>query len=146
MTNRKPHTRNKREPKLCKFCSSVHSFERGICPALGKVCSKCGKKNHFRSYCKVLHIPTVSTIFKLSKEHHMEDGAYAWLLECAIKIKFLLDFRANVNFIQGPMVPAASLLKYNSYEEVLGGGKITTVCLACFPLSLNGDEEFNIQL
>ncbi|CAB4055684.1 unnamed protein product [Lepeophtheirus salmonis] len=49
ITNRKPYTSNKREPKLCKFCGSVPPFERSICPAMEKVCSKCGKKNYFRS-------------------------------------------------------------------------------------------------
>ena len=34
----------------CKYCGKSH--DRGSCPAFGKECSKCGKKNHFKAVCK----------------------------------------------------------------------------------------------
>lgn len=33
----------------CKYCSYVH--EPRLCPAFGKACKKCGKKNHFAKVC-----------------------------------------------------------------------------------------------
>ena len=33
----------------CKFCGKSH--DRGKCPAYGKVCNNCGRKNHFESKC-----------------------------------------------------------------------------------------------
>ena len=35
--------------KKCKFCDS--SYSRGKCPAYGKVCYVCNKKNHFKVFC-----------------------------------------------------------------------------------------------
>ena len=34
----------------CKFCGKAH--DRGQCPAYGKICNKCGRKNHFESKCQ----------------------------------------------------------------------------------------------
>ena len=34
----------------CKYCRKSHNC--GNCPAFGKECIKCGKKNHFKSVCK----------------------------------------------------------------------------------------------
>ena len=34
----------------CKFCGKSH--DRGKCPAYGKVCNNCGRKNHFESKCQ----------------------------------------------------------------------------------------------
>ena len=33
----------------CKFCGKSH--DKGRCPAYGKVCNNCGRKNHFESKC-----------------------------------------------------------------------------------------------
>ncbi|XP_044764622.1 uncharacterized protein K02A2.6-like isoform X2 [Coccinella septempunctata] len=40
---------NKCERKKCHKCDSIHDF--GKCPAFGKLCSLCKKKNHFASCC-----------------------------------------------------------------------------------------------
>lgn len=37
----------------CKFCGSRHEFAKGVCPALGRKCNRCGGKNHFEKVCKV---------------------------------------------------------------------------------------------
>ena len=34
----------------CKFCGKAH--DKGQCPAYGKVCNNCGRKNHFESKCQ----------------------------------------------------------------------------------------------
>ena len=34
----------------CKFCGKAHN--KGECPAYGKVCNRCGRKNHFKSKCR----------------------------------------------------------------------------------------------
>ena len=35
--------------KKCKFCENSH--HRGKCPAYGKVCHNCNRKNHFKKCC-----------------------------------------------------------------------------------------------
>ena len=34
----------------CKFCGKAHNKKE--CPAYGKVCNRCGQKNHFESKCR----------------------------------------------------------------------------------------------
>ncbi|EDS39995.1 tetratricopeptide repeat protein, tpr [Culex quinquefasciatus] len=41
-----------RKKKECKFCGDWHEFEKGVCPAFGKRCNHCGRKNHFERVCK----------------------------------------------------------------------------------------------
>ena len=35
----------------CKFCARIHEFRKEICPAWGKVCTNCNKRNHFSRCC-----------------------------------------------------------------------------------------------
>ena len=44
------HSRSSSSSNKCKYCGQSHN--RGNCPAFGKECLKCGKKNHFKSVCK----------------------------------------------------------------------------------------------
>lgn len=46
-------THRKQNSQRCKFCGDVHAFAKGVCPALGKRCHRCKKKNHFEKVCKV---------------------------------------------------------------------------------------------
>ena len=36
--------------QACKFCGTIH--RRGSCPAYGKTCQKCSKRNHFAKVCR----------------------------------------------------------------------------------------------
>ncbi|XP_058828067.1 uncharacterized protein K02A2.6-like [Topomyia yanbarensis] len=42
----------KKEKMKCKFCGGRHDFTKGVCPALGKRCNRCGGKNHFEKVCR----------------------------------------------------------------------------------------------
>ena len=47
----KSHRRNTQTDYTdCKFCGKSH--HKGKCPAYGKVCNNCGRKNHFESKCQ----------------------------------------------------------------------------------------------
>ena len=41
---------NSRQPIDCQYCGQQHA--RRQCPAYGKVCKKCGKRNHFANVCR----------------------------------------------------------------------------------------------
>ena len=43
----------------CKFCGTSHIFKAEHCPAFGKTCSKCNKRNHFAKVCKSKDIKVV---------------------------------------------------------------------------------------
>ena len=36
----------------CNYCGGQHAAERRKCPAWGKLCLKCGSRNHFKTVCK----------------------------------------------------------------------------------------------
>ena len=38
--------------RSCKFCGGKHIFRKELCPAYGKVCHKCSRKEHFGSVCR----------------------------------------------------------------------------------------------
>ena len=37
----------------CDFCGWHHRGGKQNCPAFGKICDKCGGKNHFKTVCKL---------------------------------------------------------------------------------------------
>ena len=43
----------------CLFCGYEHELTRDKCPAYGKQCARCGKKNNFQKQCKVRMNPRV---------------------------------------------------------------------------------------
>ena len=45
---KKPYVKKRK----CKYCGEFHQFIRGACPAYGKECEKCGKKNHSKAVCR----------------------------------------------------------------------------------------------
>ena len=36
----------------CRYCGKQHARDKHKCPAYGKVCTRCGKENHFAKMCK----------------------------------------------------------------------------------------------
>ena len=35
----------------CKYCGGTHGWKKEYCPAFGKMCHHCGKRNHFAALC-----------------------------------------------------------------------------------------------
>ena len=35
----------------CKYCGGEHGWKKEYCPAFGKICEHCGKRNHFAAIC-----------------------------------------------------------------------------------------------
>ena len=51
--NNAGHNSSKKSSTInCMYCGQVHVRDKNACPALGKECSVCGKKNHFAKVCK----------------------------------------------------------------------------------------------
>lgn len=48
------------ELRICKFCNYKHIFGQQNCPAFGKECKKCSKKNHFSAVCKVKNVNSIN--------------------------------------------------------------------------------------
>ena len=41
-----------RSKQQCHFCGGSYPHSKGLCPAKGKDCRKCGKRNHFAKVCR----------------------------------------------------------------------------------------------
>lgn len=50
----------KTELRICKFCNFKHTFGQANCPAYGKECRTCSKKNHFSSVCKIKNVNSIN--------------------------------------------------------------------------------------
>ena len=59
-SSRKPHIRSYSKPQAekcnlqherCGYCERPHAKGKNNCPAYGKICKRCGKKNHFQIVC-----------------------------------------------------------------------------------------------
>ena len=48
---KKSHERGKMSLQNCKYCGGNHPKTNTACPAFGKVCSTCGRGNHFPAVC-----------------------------------------------------------------------------------------------
>ena len=102
--------------KDCQYCGNTH--QRRKCPAYGKICKKCNRKNHFASVCRSKKVNNVEDERKDEEEVCMvnEDGkdqffvgsvdkgssSKEWTSSVEIgahKVTFTLDTGAQVNIL-----------------------------------------------
>ncbi|KAL4711894.1 hypothetical protein ACJJTC_006063 [Scirpophaga incertulas] len=61
----------------CKWCGKKHEANIKLCPARGKTCMKCSRKNHFASVCKSRQVKNVQQETPCnSLENNEEDNEY----------------------------------------------------------------------
>ena len=113
----------------CKFCGGKHRAAKKSCPVFGKMCSVCGRMNHFASqclsktrvnvveseseseideYCFTLHSVDESQVVRV---HVASDLEYAKKLFATINVentpvKFQLDSGATCNLIPAKFLRA----------------------------------------
>ena len=64
---KKRETERSYESKNCQYCGGKHGSKITDCPAYGKTCNKCRKKNHFQAVCR-------QTTGKPRHVHRLEDS------------------------------------------------------------------------
>ena len=64
------------DTKECNFCKFNHPMKKEKCPALGKVCNRCGKRkiNHFESKCHETSIKSARFVAILRKAKNSTRG------------------------------------------------------------------------
>lgn len=55
----------------CKYCNYTHNLGSQYCPAFGKTCNACSRKNHFESVCRVKNVSTLS----VEEDYEFDDNA-----------------------------------------------------------------------
>lgn len=97
----------------CTYCGLRHQPRR--CPAYGKLCNNCGRKNHFKSVCRssTAHVKNVTTeknenetneffVANVANESESVENSKEWTSAINIQgrqITFTLDTGAQVNII-----------------------------------------------
>ena len=76
----------------CRFCGKNHPIHK--CPAFGKVCSNCGKKNNFAAVCRAKDNVHYSAVSKNCK--NVEDEIF-YISDANLQIYSLNDVMIDVN-------------------------------------------------
>ena len=88
--------------KSCFKCGRSWPHRNGECPAKGKICTKCGKPNHFAKVCKSFNINVVNyedaNTFEHIYSYDVPSSKYLKLPKFManikidnVKVKFLID-------------------------------------------------------
>ena len=139
-----PHPKSKKPE--CYFCGGMYS-QNHICPAKGKICSKCRKPNHFAKVRRSAEKKAVHTVedseaisetaddtdevfLYTIQNNTREDEAFAELsIEGQMCIKFKIDTGAQVNVLP--------LQYYNKLPIrpglIKGSHKLTSYCGSAIP-------------
>jgi hypothetical protein len=94
----------------CKFCGRRHKFGANLCPAWGKTCTKCGRKNHFAAKCetkqasrsvRMVEQEEEELPFVLSVEKTPEGKEFATMkiISTGKYVKFQLDSGSTCNIV-----------------------------------------------
>ena len=121
----------------CKFCGKTHIRRKEECPAYGRTCKVCGKRNHFAKCCMtrkhsthaVTDMDSVSTsetdsesidcVEQINAANNKKSALYAEMLLDEKSVKFQIDSGATVNVIPRKYVsttidePKVQLKMYN---------------------------------
>lgn len=135
----------------CKFCGRKHIFGREHCPAWGKVCSYCKKKNHFSARCpRKQSIKTLRydnfVVDEMTRDHEQQsvltcesvdvaDGSrpkklFVHLQICGHELRFQIDCGATVN-----------VLSVNDYCNICGDAKLQKLRPALTKLVMYNKSE-----
>ena len=114
----------------CLFCGRRHVKNKASCPAWGKVCSKCGKRNHFAKCCKSPNVHSITqqpesclsdTINNLHDRRKLRKSVYADMVVNGHTVKFQLDTGATANLIPKKYVPEEAILDTTSKLTMWNG-------------------------
>lgn len=96
---------NKEKNTMCGRCGKQHGYKQ--CPAFGKVCNKCKKKNHFSNVCRNKEDPSVSEFWidSCNAQHNIVDECSPWYIDLDLIntgkfTKFKIDTGADISVIK----------------------------------------------
>ena len=157
---RNPNNSRIQDIKNCKYCGRDHP--RRKCPAYGKACNKCGKKNHFSNVCKATSTGKTKPVSAVVDDNSVSDDiAYAvkpvksaseWIITvmCDKKpLKLKVDTGASCNVIPKSIYNALSkqneLRKDNSGTELTSYSGHRMPVLGVTSLLIERDNDFSVH-
>ena len=121
----KKNNKHTREFRNCKYCGKTHERKMEKCPAYGKICEKCSKRNHFSSVCQQKITPPRKTAPRSNiqksnpKVHELQEDPHS-LSEDEL---WALSFTEQVN--------AVSTNKNRIYAAMEIGNKMVDTGASC---------------
>ena len=116
-SSRKPNNRSGRQRSStphhrCQYCGRQHDTGKSSCPAYGKTCNACNRKNHFASVCKSKTKPTVYQLEDdadqdteiLALDSHPTSRCYSRLNVAGRSVRFMMDSGSSVNLLPASLV------------------------------------------
>ncbi|MES9975679.1 MAG: aspartyl protease family protein, partial [Candidatus Thiodiazotropha sp.] len=96
--------------RSCRFCGTRHQRTKEHCPAWGKTCMKCRKKNHFARCCQSTNIAQIEEAeaadaiesepeYAINTISNRQSAVFARLQVNGREIKFQLDSGASINIM-----------------------------------------------
>ena len=126
------HSTSKARDKPCKFCPYFHALRKEECPAYGKTCSNCGKRNHFAAKCSSPR----RTVHQVEDEEELSEPG-EWIntvqktpsrdVKCTMlvgnrKVTFQLDTGSSVNLLPArfasKVTPSPTTLRMWNHSEI----------------------------
>lgn len=110
----KPEKPAARTHEICHFCAVRHPNDRDRCPAWGRNCAKCGKRNHFARCCRFPNVNAFSRGATSSDSEHSVSNVsqmrtkkcvYASLLVGDKVVRFQVGTGATANIIPAKWCP-----------------------------------------
>ena len=152
---------SKNKSNKCFQCGESYPH-KDVCPAKGKTCGKCNKKNHLTQFCRTKHIKQIDKTEETSSECE-DDNQYAFtainvckeekrpttdIKLCSTKINILVDTGASVNLIDSTtyntLEKIPQLKKSNTKIFTYGGEKPMKI-IGKFEAMVESKKVFNIE-
>ena len=124
----------------CKFCGYENVPERKKCPAWGKVCKQCKKKNHFAKGCKDAvvnafesheHLEEISVVRVQATK---DKAVFAQMLVQQKPVRFQIDCGDNANIVPCKHVKGVDLEPSSQSLIMWNGTKVKPVGTCALPV------------
>ena len=124
----------------CKFCGYEHAPERKKCPAWGKECLRCKKKNHFAKGCKEAAVNAIESDEDLEEisvvrvQAMMDKAVFAEMLVQQKPVRFQIDCGASANILPSKYVEDMDLEPCSESLVMWNGTKVKPIGTCALPV------------
>ena len=158
--------RRERNRRNCGYCGEIH--ERRKCPAYGKTCSKCGRRNHISTVCRSREQVREVKLINDNKEHFQEEEFFCgaiynvnqidrdnkWIQEIEVNgtpIRFQLDTGSEVSIVTASAIkalnPVPTIKKSDITMKTYSGNVIASAGMCTVQLSYKDNvARSNVQI
>ena len=118
----------------CMFYGTRHNKSKECCPAWGKICTKCKKRNHFAKCCESCIVHSLAEQQESSSDNSVNNfhdtrqkrkSVYADMIINGHTVRFQIETGAITNHIPRKYIPEETIIATNSTLTVWNGAKFS---------------------